>query len=416
MVEPSLASRDTILILGAGIDQSYAIRMAHEMGLRVLAADVNPKAPGFYLADETAIVSNRDIAGLKKILDESAKKGNPVSGILVMGADIPFVAAELALHLNVPGPSINTGIWASDKFLMKERLSHAGVKVPWYSKVDSYKHLKLLLRQQQGGKFVIKPTNRSGSRGVFLVDSEKSEIKHLYYKTLKEANGGPVLLERYIEGDQVSTESILWNGHAYTPGFADRNYEMLQTYSPHFIENGGITPSLIRGKKKEQIKSLVEKAALALGIKYGIAKGDVVLAADGTPMIIEMAARLSGGDFSESLIPIGTGVNIVKAAITIALGKKLKLESIKVKYNKTVANRYFFGSPGRLVKIEGLKSAQRIPWVKKIQVFVKPGDTIKPIKSHSGRLGVFIVTAKNRRELSKRILRIYKLVKFKILK
>ena len=104
-------------------------------------------------------------------------------------------------------------------------------------------------------------------------------------------------------------------GKAYTPGFVDRNYEMLTRFAPHFIENGGIHPSKIQGELRKAIEGLIERAALALGIENGVAKGDVVITGDGKPMIIEMAARLSGGDFSESLIPLGCGVNIVKAAI-----------------------------------------------------------------------------------------------------
>jgi len=36
----------TILILGAGIEQTTAIKLAKEMGLKVIAVDGNPNAPG----------------------------------------------------------------------------------------------------------------------------------------------------------------------------------------------------------------------------------------------------------------------------------------------------------------------------------------------------------------------------------
>ena len=41
--------------------------MAREEGLRILAADMNPNAPSFALADEIAVVSNRDIEALKRL-------------------------------------------------------------------------------------------------------------------------------------------------------------------------------------------------------------------------------------------------------------------------------------------------------------------------------------------------------------
>jgi biotin carboxylase len=404
----------TLLILGAGIDQNYPIKIAKEEGLRVLAADSNPNAPGFKFADEAAVVSNRDVTALKKLCDESASRGFPVAGVLVMGTDIPQIAAELALYLNIPGPSVETGLWTTNKFLMKEKLTQAGVSVPWYALANSFATLQRLMREHGQQKYVIKPTDRSGARGVFLVHAGDAGLEALYDEAKAESYGGEVIVEEFIEGDQISTESILWHGKAYTPGFVDRNYEMLERFAPSVIENGGTHPSKVTGFLKEAIKSLVERAAVVLGIENGVAKGDVVIAKDGTPMIIEMAARLSGGDFSESLIPLGCGVNIVKAAIQIATGHPPDVAELSDKWETAVANRYFFGSPGKLVAIHGLEQARALPWVRKLEVYVKPGDVIGPIKFHAGRLGVFTVVADSRKEVLDRVRAIYDLIHFEI--
>jgi len=404
----------TLLILGAGIDQNYPIKIAKAEGLRVLAADSNPNAPGFKFADEAAVVSNRDVAALKKLCDESAGRGFPIVGVLVMGTDIPQVAAELALHLNIAGPSVDTGVWTTNKFLMKEKLRQAGVAVPWYALADSFATLQHLMQEHGGRKFVIKPTDRSGARGVFVVHTDDADLKALYDEAKAEAYGGEVIVEEFIEGDQISTESILWQGKAYTPGFVDRNYEMLERFAPSVIENGGNHPSKVTGSLKDTINKLVERAAAALGIENGVAKGDVVIANDGTPMIIEMAARLSGGDFSESLIPLGCGVNIVKTAIQIATGREPDVAELSDKWEKAVANRYFFGSPGKVVAIDGLEKARELPWVRKLEVYVQPGDIIGQIKFHAGRLGVFTVVADSRDEVQERVHTIYDLIRFEI--
>ncbi len=62
------AHTPTLLILGAGTDQNYPINIAQEYGLRVLAVDSNPNAPGFRFADEAAIISNWDVVALKKTM------------------------------------------------------------------------------------------------------------------------------------------------------------------------------------------------------------------------------------------------------------------------------------------------------------------------------------------------------------
>jgi biotin carboxylase len=408
------ATQKTLLILGAGIDQNYPIKIAKAEGLRVLAADSNPKAPGFAFADEAAIVSNRDVEALKKLCDESADRGFPVVGVLVMGADIPQIAAELALHLKIYGPSVETGLWTTNKFLMKEKLAQASVAVPWYAMADSFITLQCLMRIHGGQKFVIKPTDRSGARGVFLVHAEDAGLNAMYEEAKAESYSGKVIVEEFIEGDQISTESIIWRGKAYTPGFVDRNYEMLQRFAPSIIENGGTHPSKVSGPLRDAIEKMVERAAVALGIENGVAKGDVVIAEDGTPMIIEMAARLSGGDFSESLIPLGCGVNIVKAAIQIATEREPVVAELSDKWEMAVANRYFFGSPGKLVAIHGLEQVRALPWVRKLEVYVKPGDVIEQIKFHAGRIGVFIAVADTRDELQERVRAIYDLVRFEM--
>jgi biotin carboxylase len=406
--------KKTLLVLGAGIDQTYPIIVAQQSGLRVLAADSNPNAQGFSIADEVANVSNRDVDGLKALCDESARWGNSIEGILVMGTDIPDVAAELAIHLNIPGPSVDTGKWTTNKFHMKEKLSQAGVAVPWYALVDDFESLQVLMKQQGGDKFIIKPVDRSGARGVFVIYPNDENLESLYKEAKEESDIGDVLIEEYIEGEQISTESIMWEGSAYTPGFVDRNYEMLDRFAPRIIENGGTHPSKYTGKERTDIEQLVEKAALALGIVNGVAKGDVVITKDGLPMIIEMAARLSGGDFSESLIPLGCGVNIVEAAIKISLGNAPDIEKLSDQWETSVANRYFFSTPGTLKAIHGLAEVKNIPWVKKFEVWVQPGDEIKQIKFHGERLGVFIVVGENHEEIQKRVQTIYELVKFDI--
>lgn len=405
----------TLLILGAGTDQNYPINIAQEHGLRVLAVDSNPNAPGFRFADEAAIISNWDVVALKKLCDDSASRGYPVVGVLVMGTDIPHIAATLALHLNIPGPTVNTGKWTTNKFLMKEKLAEAGVAVPWYALANSFNDLKKLMREHGGNKFVIKPTDRSGARGVFMVNADDANLHILYDEAKTESYGGEVIVEAFIEGDQISTESILWQGKAYTPGFVDRNYEMFDRFAPSVIENGGIHPSKVTGVLKDQVKDLVERAALALGIQNGVAKGDVVIALDGTPMIIEMAARLSGGDFSESLIPLGCGVNIVNAAIQIAIGSTPNLNELSDKWEMAVANRYFFGTPGKLIAIHGLEEARALDGVQKLEIYAKPGDNIGQIKFHAGRLGVFTVVANNRDQVQGRVRAVYDLIHFEIL-
>jgi biotin carboxylase len=210
------------------------------------------------------------------------------------------------------------------------------------------------------------------------------------------------MAEDYLAGPQISTETVMVRGRGVTPGFVDRNYEHLERFSPHVIENGGWLPSRLDDSARTQVEDLVEAASLALGVTDGVTKGDVVMTPDG-PKMIEMAARLSGGDFSESLVPLGTGVNYVKTAIEIALGDAPDLDALRPTRRWAVANRYFFPDAGLLEEIEGVDEVRARDWVEKLEFWYRPGDPVPEPVSHAHRFGVFVVVAPNRDELERRI-------------
>jgi len=394
-----LDKKETILLLGASADQLFAIHTAQAMGLKALVVDINPDSPGFAIADDYAVVSTRDVPELKRFVDGYQSSHGPISGVLVQGSDIPQVVCALAAHLGTPHIPLEAALLSTHKYKMKDQFQKCGVPIPWFSKVDSAAQLKNILAER-GFPLIIKPVDRSGARGVFYLEHGVDLIQ-LFARSKSLSFSGEVMAEEHLPGMQISTESIMFDGKAHTPGFADRNYEKLKNYAPNIIENGGWVPSCVTPDQRHDVENLVEKAALALCVTEGVVKADVVLTPSG-PKIIEMAARLSGGDFSESLIPEGCGVNIVEAAINIAVGRKPDLNKLRPQFHRGVVNRYFFPRPGQLERIEGIETVLKKPWVKKLEFWYKPGDMIPPVKSHGDRVGVFITTGENRLEAEKR--------------
>ncbi len=396
----------TILLLGGSADQLYVIKTAKSMGLRVVVVDGNPSSPGFALADEYAVVSTRDLPALKRFVDGLAY---PVHGVTVMGSDISQYVSALAEHLSLPCIPLQAAEIATDKLKMKQCFAAHGLPIPWFSAIDSLNQL-LEVVAERGLPLIIKPVDRSGARGVFLL-KEGMDIKMLYERAVNESFSGQVMVEEYLSGPQISTETLFYQGKSITPGFVDRNYEMLHKFSPHIIENGGWQPSRLSQSQRRNVEALINQVANALGVTAGVIKGDIVYTPDG-PKVIEVATRLSGGDFSESLVPLGLGINYVKTALEIALGLKPDFEALMPKVNKMVANRYFFPEPGKLLAIEGADEVRKRDFVKKLEFFVQPGELIKPITSHGDRVGVFIVVADDMQELEQRVAWVYEQIRF----
>jgi biotin carboxylase len=398
----------TLLVLGAGSDQVFLMNTAKELGLRVLAVDRNPNAKGFQTADDYAIISTRNIPELCEFLNDYQRRGRKILGVATMGSDIPDAVAAISRYLGTPGLSEESVQMATNKYDMKVRFMESGIPIPWFREVHTVSDLRRAIAEY-GYPLVIKPVDRSGSRGVFLLN-EECDMEDLFVRSKAFSYSGRTMVEEYLPGLQISTETIMHGGRGVTPGFADRNYDLLGQFLPQFMENGGWMPSLLPDEKRRQVEDLVVRTSLALGVTDGVTKGDVVITEKG-PKIIEMAARLSGGDFCESLVPLSTGVNYVKAAIQIAIGEKPDFEDLKPKFNQSVVNRYFFPKAGRLVKISGIDEVAKQDWIKKLEFWYQEGDIIPPLSSHANRFGMFVAIGDDRKEVDGRVEWVYQTIK-----
>jgi biotin carboxylase len=265
--------------------------------------------------------------------------------------------------------------------------------VPWFAAVKTPQELSRIAIER-GPHLVIKPVDSRGSRGVQRV-ADVQNLTRAFALASSHSPTGRVMVEQYLEGPQVSTESVIIGGHCVTPGFSDRNYEYLERYAPFFIENGGDLPSRLDADIQAKVKGVVAKAAAALGITDGTVKGDIVVH-NGEPHVIELAARLSGGFFCTREIPLNTGVDFVGAAIRIALGEPVDAQDLETKSFTPVIQRYAFPKPGCVVRVSGAEEARKIPGVADFIVTAKPGDIIPPAGDKRPSAAMVLATGTSR--------------------
>ena len=379
----------TLLIISAGSEAVPGIKLAKKSGLNVVASDSNPDAPGFKYADYKIIASTYDINSTLEAALDFERKVTKINGVICIASDVPLTVATVANKLNLPSISIDSATLATNKLLMKKQFQSDGISIPWFSSVDSYQHLYDLFKSRKD-LLILKPVDSRGSRGVIRLLNE-DDLKWAYENSIQHSPTRQVMVESFIQGPQVSTESLMINGKAYTPGFSDRNYEFLEKYSPHIIENGGQLPSILDDKTKDLVSKLVQKAALSMGICNGVVKGDIVIN-NGKPYVIELAARLSGGYFCTHEIPLNTGVDLVGAAIRQSLGEEVNPIDLKPKFNRPVAQRYMFPNPGKVTSISFPEWINDDPDIFFFEVRINTNDIVQPILNHPARAGVVITT------------------------
>jgi biotin carboxylase len=382
----------TLLIVSGGREAVPAIAAARRMGLRVVVSDGAPDAPGLRLADAGLLASTYDAEATVEAARAYASRTR-IDGVLAVAADVPVTVASVAHALGLPGVSLETARLAADKIAMKDRLRAAGVPVPWYTPVASAEALAAIAADV-GWPLIVKPVDSRGARGVIRL-LPGVEPAWAFAVAAAESPTGRVMAEEFIAGPQVSTESVVTEGDAVTVGFADRNYELLDHFAPFVIENGGELPSCLPEAVAAAIRGLVAGAARALGVRHGTVKGDLVVGPGG-PMLIELAVRLSGGYFCTHEIPLATGVNVLEAAIHLALGETPQPEDLRPRWSQGVAQRYLFPAPGVVTAVEGTAEAAGAEGIALLEVRVARGDRVPPVTSHACRAGVVIAVGETR--------------------
>ena len=374
-----------ILILGAGVMQGPALKIAAEMGLEVVAADADPNAPCACLAHRFEKVDLKDRAGIEE-LGRSLLENGGLGGIMTAGTDFSATVAWAAEKLSLPGIPYETALDASDKGRMRERFRAAGVPSPNFIVLQNI--------PEEGSALpfplpaVVKPVDNMGSRGCRRVDNF-SELENAVAEAFSFSRSGRAIVEEYMDGPEFSVDALVYKGEIIICGIADRHI----FFPPYFIEMGHTMPS---AKDPALLNSLLDvfcAGVKALGIDNGAAKGDIKLTSRG-PMIGEIAARLSGGYMSGWTYPYSSGVLPTRGAIEIALGRKPS--AVLPEWAWTSAERAFISIPGVVRSISGIEKARAMPWVKDIFLRVKPGSRVSFPENNVSKCGNVISAAAER--------------------
>jgi len=368
-----------ILILGASILQLPAILKAKELGFHVGVVDYNPEGIGVPYADVFFDVSTIDTDAVLR----TAQEFKPM-GIITMATDMPMRAiARATTELGLPGISPETALKATDKGEMIKAFKTHSVEIPWFFIVPPDEDINKI-KTRITFPCIMKPTDNAGSRGVILIKNP-AEIDSAYIYSKQHSRAGAVIIEEYLTGSEVSVEIMVVQGTVHILAVTDK----LTTGTPYFVEMGHCQPSQLPSSDLEKIKALAARAVRAVGIESGPAHVEIMLTQEG-PKMIELGARMGGDCITSHLVPLSTGIDMVKATIDVATGQ---FPDLKPKVNKASAVRYFDTCQGTIAGIAGIEKAKKIVGIKEI-IFTKTiGDSLCGIKSSIDRIGHVIAQA-----------------------
>ena len=368
-----------LMIVGASVLQLPGILKAKEMGLHVAVVDFNPQAIGIQYADKYYNASTMD----EDAVLAAAEDYQP-DGIMTLATDMPMRGvAKVAEKLGLPGISYDTAVKATDKFEMIKAFKAYDVASPWFFTVDNLDELKAL-ESQLSFPCIMKPTDNAGSHGVVLAKCFDDLLRKYEYSR-ESARNGKVIIEEYLKGDEVSVEVMVVDGKVNILQITDK----LTTGAPHFVEMGHSQPSRHPVDIQKAIKALATKACQAVGINQGPAHVEMMVTERG-PVMIELGARMGGDNITTALVPLSTGIDMVKATIDVALGNQPDIEP---SLHCASAIRYIAAPEGIIKSIDGVEEAKQLPGVKEVIMTKAEGEMSTPIHCSNDRIGSVIVQA-----------------------
>lgn len=388
----------SVIMIGGGIQEVEAVRIAQSIGLKVIVTDRNPDAPCFQYADYNAVIDGRDIEGLVAFALLNKEKLN-IAGVFTLTELVTSVAA-VALGAGFPGVPLESAVACQNKQLCKEIWKCKDIPTPEGGVVNSYEEAKRMF-DKLGGKAFIKPMVGFGGKNAKRVLTE-DDLEETF--ATFDCSSKPILMEELVVGSMHNLNAFFdLKGTFYPLGCFDRYF-----HPEYPVEIGACYPSQLDKEYVTELYSVTKKAAEALRIIIGPVKADVVLTKEGFK-VLEMAPRLHGPKGSLWLTSFAGGLNHLEAALQVISGGSFDLENW-VKPGKVSAYKALLPEPGYFRSISGIEEALNIDGVEKVLIFSEAGIFISEYNDSTKVPGYIFASGSSLKEANLRIAEAEKLI------
>jgi biotin carboxylase len=376
-----------IAILGASYLQVPLIKKANEMGLETHVFAWEEGAVGKEFADFFYPIS---ILNKEKILEKCIKI--QIDGITTIGTDIAMPTVNfIADKLMLVGNSLKSTLISTDKYEMRKVLSQKGIPCPRFSLYTDHE-----FTNKEGLEFplIVKPTDRSGSRGVtkvFTIEDVRFAIK----KALDNSINKRVIVEEFIDSDrEFSIEFISFNGVHYPLQITDK----VTTREPYFVEIEHHQPAKIGNETYSKMYELVREVLVALEIKNGASHTEVYLLNNGEIRVVECAGRMGGELIGSHMVELSTGFDFLRATIDVALNLFDFNKYCGSPKNKYSGVYYIIPKPGKISSIKD--NSKKFEEIVFSQPLMKEGSYFsKTIDGADKRAGILVYSSNTSRPL-----------------
>lgn len=314
----------TIAIIGVAHGQKALYLKAKEMGVRTIGFGWQEGAECDKLADRYYPVSILDTDRICEICEAEG-----VDGVVSNASNLTArVTATISERMNLIGNPRTVIDNALDKWIVRNLTEDIHSLTP-----VRYELMSAGIRNTTlAYPCIVKPTGGGGKRGVSYVANEIEFNNAVKYAC--ESGCGEVLIEEFITGNEISVESISYNGEHFVLQITDKE----NTGAPHFVEIAHHQPSQLPVEIQNRIKLIVPEILSKLGFRNGATHIEFKIDNSGNIYLIEVNPRGGGDEISNQLVYLSTGIDYLRLMISVALGR---FDSTSLIFHPSCAGIYF---------------------------------------------------------------------------
>ncbi len=355
---------------------------ATRLGVDVVSASDTVQAMAASSPGRFLVLPLQDPKAAARIVDRFAKK-TPIDAIIAVDDESALTAAYAAEQLGIAKNPPSAIEATRDKAKMRRLLSKADISQPGFAIVeasDNEAEKVVYTAELFGYPVVIKPVSLSASRGVERADNADDARRAATRVRAVALSAGcapdePLLVERYIPGDEIALEGMLTDGALRTLAIFDKPEPLT---GPYFEETIYVTPSRHNPELLGRAEEELARACAAIGLVDGPVHAEARLAPSGTDpdaavVVLEAAARTIGGKCSKAL-RFASDRSLEELVLSHALG----IDDAAPPREGAAAGVMMIPVPssGRFEGVDGTDEALAVGHITELEITVPVGRTI----------------------------------------
>lgn len=302
-------------------------------------------------------------------------------------------AAALAEQHGLPGATSRAAAVLTDKILLREVTTSAGMAGPLYRQVRSASEVQQFVAAV--GPAVLKPANRQASVGVELLDRD-TDIEAAWERCVVASDPGQLadramhwryLVEERLTGAEVSVESLARRGRVVFTNVTSKRLAA----GRHPVELGHDVPASLGARLVATLEARQQQLCTAVGFRDGFLHSEWKTRdePDIDAVLIECAGR-TPGDSIVPLIERAYGFDPYLGLVDLLAGREPQVASVP---RRAASIRFLPAAPGRFVRVEGVEAARTARGVSGVTVLAVEGTVFTGVRNSWDRVAQVICEA-----------------------